>query len=152
KMGRGRKMPDLVEKSYEDAQEKLTKLKVVIQARDTLHSDTTTYKAATVISQLPAPGTKLKKGEGADTAILLVQKDFVVVPDVSQQTTDAGGNALCRTGLFIVVVPRNIPDSAAAMKKLILDTDPKAGALAERSDTVRAFLGVFTRPGVVCLK
>jgi hypothetical protein len=149
----GKKMPNLVEKRFEDANETLQKRGVVVQIRDTIHSDTTTYKARMVISQAPPPDTKLKGTEAApDTAFLLVQRDFVVVPDVSHQSTDAGGNALGQAGLFVAVSPRNIPDSAQAEKRLILDTDPKAGTLVERGDTVRAFVGVWCRPGSACDK
>jgi hypothetical protein len=139
-------MPNVVEKQYDAAEKELQQNNMVVVRVDSLSAaaDTTRFPVGAVLAQTPAAEAELKgTKEVPDTARLVVQKDFTVVPLdlVNIKPVDAA-NKLGPAGLF-TNVQSQASDSVTAARGLIIRTVPASGALAVRGDSVAVVVGSF---------
>jgi hypothetical protein len=151
--GGGGEMPDVVSQKFEAAEAALLKAPMVVIRVDSLSSagDTVRFPAGTVMAQSPAPTTKLGKSKDVpDTARLVVQKDFTVVPPNLVGATPI--DAASRLGLAgLGVRSRAVVVRDAAEMGKVHSTTPASGALAVVGDTVTIGVGArLCRPGVLC--
>lgn len=141
-------MPGVVGKSYAEAEKLLQQEGLAVQRVDSLSSaaDTATYGRGIVMKQWPEAGTKLTgKKDAPDTARVVVQKDFTVVPDsiVNVAPVEAGSR-LGMAGLAVRMLSKST-DSATAASGKIVDAQPGPQTLAVRGDTVSLYTGLFRR-------
>lgn len=143
-------IPEVVHKSYAEAEKLLQQEGLAVQRVDSLSSaaDTATFGRGIVMKQSPEAGAKLTgTKENPETVRVVVQKEFTVVPDgiVNVAPVDAGirlGNA----GLAVRVL-LTPTDSATAASGRIVNANPVPQTLAVRGDTVSLYVGqVRTRP------
>ena len=145
---KGGAMPNVVGQKYADAESALKQANVVIMRSDSLSAvaDTVTYPAGTVMAQRPLPDSALRNNEESpDTAWLAVQKDFTVVPgDLVNGTPVDAASKLGMAGLAARVGSQRTADPAGAGK--VLATNPAAGSLVVRGDTVTINVGSYCTP------
>ena len=146
-------MPDLVGKQLDSAKASLAKSPIVVVAQDSLSSaaDTVRFPAGAVMAQSPAAGTELKGSKDApDTARLVVQKNFTVVPPNLVGSTPV--DVASRLGLAgLAARSRGVIVRDAADMGKVRSTTPASGALAVVGDTVTIGVGArLCRPGVLC--
>ena len=111
-------VPNVVQRTVEDATENITKAELTLGAVTEEHSET--VDAGKVISQFPAPDTQLRR----DTAVNLVVSlgpAPVEVPSVVGKSEDEAVQLLEEAGLTAQVLPdrvnsREIPDGSVAVQ------------------------------------
>ena len=137
----GRKMPDLVGKTFSESA--LTNEGLVVLRVDSLAADTVKFRSGAVISQSIAPETKLEgTKEKPDTVRIVVQKDFTLVPlDLVNGTPVDAASKLGMAGLAAKAGTQSTGDQAAAGK--VLATNPAPGSLVVRGDTVTINVGYY---------
>ena len=151
--GGGGEMPDLVTRPFGEAEATLQQEGVVVVRHDSLSAvgDTVRFPAGAVMAQSPAAGTKLEGSEEKpDTARLVVQRDFTVVPPGLVDATPV--DAASRLGLAgLAVRSRAVTVREQAHMGKVRSTTPTSGVLAVVGDTVTIGVGARLCPaGRIC--
>jgi len=120
------KMPDVTNKSYDDAVSILTGVGLKASRQD-VYSDT--VPAGKVVTTLPAPGATAHEGQ---TVVVKVSKGppLVRVPDVVGDSEKDAKAILERAGLH--VDERKLPGGP----KMVLQQSPRGGSMVPRGSTV----------------
>jgi serine/threonine-protein kinase len=129
-------MPNLVGKTFEEAQTTLSGLSLTAARVEQTNPD---KPAGTVLSTNPVAGTKIDKGSTVQVAVAAAAA--VAVPSVLGQDQGAAQAALQAAGFTVTVVPA---DSDTVPSGKVIATDPAGGAMAPKGSAVK--MSVSTGP------
>ena len=125
------KVPDLTNKTYEEARAELEALKLEINRGDDISSDT--VEAGKVAQQMPIAGSNVKEGKIITVRISSGHGD-VLVPDVKEKTFDEAKAILEEAG-FVVSQGEAIFSETVA-EGLVVNQLPAANSSAKFGETV----------------
>lgn len=132
----GGNMPKVVRMTFDSAQTVLTKAGLKVQRSDTLTTDTTTFKAGTVVRQQPDSGAK-RPADG--TVKVAVQKPWAVVPTFTMNGPFGPvGASISSRGLLINA--RTTYNANAALNGLVQGLTPGPNTVLARGDAVTVTL------------
>ena len=138
----GPKMPKVVGMNIEDAKTTLAKDSIRVVQRDTLNSDTVSFKGGEVIEQNPKAGSKLKSKPDTNSVTLSVQVPFAVVPALRGQVSDS---SILKLGLagFRNIQGFSTCNTDARFSGKVFSVTPSEGTLQSKSTVVKFWTGVF---------
>ncbi len=122
-------LPDLVGKTFEDAQSTLSGLGLTATRVDQTNPD---KPAGTVLGTTPAAGAKVDKGTAVQ--VMTAAGAAVPVPSVVGQDQGAAQAALQTAGFTVTIVPAD-SDTVASGK--VIATDPAGGTMAPKGSAVK---------------
>ncbi len=134
-------IPQLVGKTFEQAQSKLTRLGLAVERVDLESPD---KAPGTVLSTDPVAGTKAEKGSTVKVTVSL--EPPVAVPAVANQDQVQAQTALTTAGFQVTVVPTASPTVPAGKA---IGTNPPAGTKAPKGSNIQ--LQVSTGPDTVAV-
>jgi eukaryotic-like serine/threonine-protein kinase len=121
-------IPNVVGQTYDDANNALTKLGLLVQRNDQPTAD---QPANTVTASSPAAGTKVDKG--TTVTLTVAQQPPITVPDVRGQDQVQAQTILQNAGFQVSVAPASDPTVPTGK---VISTDPPAGAQATKGSTI----------------
>ena len=121
-------LPNVVGKTFDDANAALSKVGVTVQRVDQESPD---QAAGNVLAMAPVAGTKVDKG--TTVQLTVATEPPIVVPDVRGQDQVQAQTVLQNAGFQVSVVPT--PDNTVPAGKVI-NTDPAPGAKAPKGTTI----------------
>lgn len=125
-------MPELVGKTYDEAEKILKAYNVKIKKEE---EPSDLYEAGQVIEQTPKEGTKLEAGMEVTLTVSTGKK--LTVPDVSGMSKDAAQTELLNSG-FKVRFQEEASDSVEAGK--VIRTNPEKGSEAAEGDSITVII------------
>jgi hypothetical protein len=141
-----KRMPDLVKKPYAEAVASLdtARYHIRLTQADTL-ADTTTFGRGMIVSQSIEAGKKF--AADSNPLRLVVQEDFVVVPDLTGQEPTPAGVQLGAARLGFNNPPQpEYTTSHVSDEGKVVRTDPVKGTVTKSGTKVTLFVRTFTTP------
>jgi serine/threonine-protein kinase len=132
-------LPNVVGQTFDQAQQALQNLKLVVQRSDMA---TSTQPAGSVLAMSPVAGTKAARGTAV--TLTVAKAPQVAVPDVRGQDQTQASTVLQTAGFQVTVVPQannTVPSGK------VINTIPPPGTMANKGDAIQ--MVVSTGPSTI---